>query len=125
MDNNQINNYTFTVDESNAVPIAITDDGVLSIADLIYLYYLTTFQVGLHNVGKFNPYTGKNFTLDDVFNFIGLDDPDVCHKTWKLFQADQPNDYLGDDVFKVAEKYDLKIVGRNDSMYLKRLFKKS
>lgn len=56
---------------------------------------------------------------------INLDDPDICHKVWKLFQEKEENEFLRDDVFKIAEKYNTEIIAqRNDGVYIKRLVKK-
>lgn len=90
----------------------------------IILYFLTAFNINLNNVGIFNPITGKNITLDDIFEAINLEDPELCHKVWKLFQDNQPNDYLGDTVFDIAEKYDLKVFNKMGDTYFKRLEKK-
>lgn len=91
----------------------------------IISYFLTTFNVRLDVVGKANPIDGKIITVDEIFNYINLDDPDVCHKVWKLFQDNQQNEYLGDDVFKIAEKYNMVIDGRDPSgAYSKYLMKK-
>lgn len=91
---------------------------------LIFLYYLTTFNVDLVNIGKIDPSSQKYLSLYDLFNLIGLDDMDLCHKTWKVFQNNQENDYLGDDVFRIAETYDLKIIGVENACFIKRLSKK-
>lgn len=56
---------------------------------------------------------------------INLDDPDICHKVWKLFQEKEDNEFLRDDVFKIAEKYNVGIVAqRNDGVYIKKFVKK-
>ena len=90
----------------------------------IILYFLTAFNVNLNTVGIINPDTGTPITLDDVFEIIKLDDPDVCHKVWKTFQDDQQNEFLGDDVFRLADKYDVKILAVVGDQYVKELVKK-
>ena len=78
------------------------------------LYYITTkLDIATmygHNAGGFDQ--------------INLDDPDVCHKVWKLFNDKEDNEYLGDDVFELADKYDMKIVAQQGPMYLKKLYRK-
>lgn len=90
----------------------------------IVLYYLTTFNANLNKVGAILPSTGKPVTLDDFFRAINLDDPDLCHKTWKLFQDNQDNDFLGDTVYDIADKYDMHVFGKMNGCYLKTLSKK-
>ena len=81
-------------------------------------------ELPLNTVGIINPDTGTPITLDDVFEIIKLDDPDVCHKVWKTFQDDQQNEFLGDDVFRLADKYDVKILAVVGDQYVKELVKK-
>ena len=91
----------------------------------IFLYFVSAFNVNLEKIGCTNPFTGMRVTLDSLFKELNLDDPDVCHKVWKLFQQSEDNDFLRDDVFRMAEKYDMKIVGRRrDGVCIKRLIKK-
>lgn len=90
----------------------------------IFLYFLVTFNVNLSKVGTVNPATGKMITLDDCFQCIHLDDPDLCHKAWKVFQNDQENDFLGDTVYSIADKYDMHVIGQMGNCYLKKLIKK-
>jgi len=90
----------------------------------IILYFLTTFNANLDTVGKVNPLNGELITLEEFFKCINLDDPDLCHKTWKLFQDDVPNDFLGDTVYNIAEKYDMHLLGKVSTGYLKVLTKK-
>lgn len=74
---------------------------------LIMFYFLVTFNVDLNYVGKINAFTGKVITLDDIFGQIRLEDDDIKHKVWKCFQTDVKNDYLGEDVLRVAQEYDM------------------
>ena len=91
----------------------------------IYLYFISALNVSLANVGRFNPFTGRNIAIEDIFQMINLDDPDICHKVWKLFQEKEENEFLRDDVFKIAEKYNVGIVAqRNDGVYIKKFVKK-
>lgn len=90
----------------------------------IYLYFLSTFNVNLDKVGTINPISGKIITLQDIFMGINLDNPDLCHKVWKLFQDNKENEYLDDTVFDIADKYNLKIINQYGHNYHKRLSKK-
>lgn len=91
----------------------------------IFLYFVSAFNVNLATVGRINPYTGEMVTVDTIFEAINLDDPDVCHKVWKLFQENEDNEFLRDDVFRIAEKYDMRVVARRkDGLCVKKLIKK-
>lgn len=90
----------------------------------IILFYLSVFNVNLNNVGIINPMNGKPVTLDDIFECINLDDPDICHKTWKIFNDNQPNEYLGKDMFNLEEKYNMQVFTMPNNMRIKRLIKK-
>lgn len=74
---------------------------------LIMFYFIVTFNVDLNYVGKINDFTGNVITLDDIFRQIRLEDDDIKHKVWKCFQSDIQNDYLGEDVLRVAQEYDM------------------
>ena len=82
----------------------------------IYLYFLNTFNVDL---SKFN-----STSVGEVFNGLGLKDDDICHKVWSLFDKDYDNDFLGDDVFRIAEEYDMRVVFNTRTTCVKRLVKK-
>jgi hypothetical protein len=90
----------------------------------IILYFLSTFNIDLTKVGEIDPISGKEVTLDHIFSCINLDDYEICHKVWKIFQNDECNEFLGDDIFRIIDKYDLNIVGIHDNIYLKKLSKK-
>ena len=92
---------------------------------LINLYFLDAFNINLETVGMFNPFTRLYVRLDDIFNTIGLDDDGVKHKVWKCFQDDKDNEFLGSDVDRIADKYDLRIIGqRSDGAFVKQLVTK-
>jgi len=78
---------------------------------LIFLYFLTAFNTDLSKVGEIDPYSGETITIEKVLDALNFDDLDVCHKVWKLFQENEENEYLGDDVFRIAERYSVKIHG--------------
>ncbi|MDY5993040.1 MAG: hypothetical protein SPJ06_03510 [Bacilli bacterium] len=82
----------------------------------IYLYFLNTFNVDL---SKFD-----STSVGEVFNGLGLKDDDICHKVWSLFDKDYDNYFLGDDVFRIAEEYDMRVVFNTRKTCVKRLVKK-
>ena len=79
----------------------------LDMKSAIYLYFVDVFGVDLGAVNRMNPQTGEIVTLDEVFSIIHLDDVDVQEKVWKLFQPSIPNEFLGNDLYRLAEKYKL------------------
>jgi len=91
----------------------------------IVLYYLTAFNANLNMVGKINPLNGQLITLDEFFKCINLDDPDLCHKTWKIFQENVSNDFLEDTIYDISEKYDVRVLGKISTGYVKTLIKKN
>ena len=96
----------------------------LDIKSLIYLYFLTTFNIDLNKVGQINPFTRQPISLEEIFNCINLEDVDIMHKVWKIYQENIPNEYLGEDVYKLAENYQIEIHGQSTpNTYLKKLKK--
>ena len=79
----------------------------IDIKSAIFLYFVDVFGINLASVNRINPYTGQMVTLDDVFSIINLQDVDVQQKVWKLYQTSIPNEFLGDDIYKLAEQYKL------------------
>lgn len=92
---------------------------------LLFLYYLSAFNINLNMVGVTNPYDGKIITLDDVFNIIGLKNYDLMQATY-LAVNDKVNDniYLDSIPYQIADEYDLTIVGSTPDGDLKKLIKK-
>jgi len=91
---------------------------------LIVLFFLSAFNVDLNKVGMNWPGKNSVITLDDIFDVLNLDDLDFCHKVWKIFNNNEDNEYLEDDVFRIADKYGMNIVGQKGNMILKKLYKK-
>ena len=104
------NNYLFTPE--------------LDKKSLIILYFLITFNVDLNKVGMINPATNDEVTLDFIFNTLGLDDYDIQNKVWKCLQSNHENEFLGDDVYRLAEVYNMAAFPIRDGKYIKRLIKK-
>lgn len=98
----------------------------LDIKSLLHLYFLTTFNLDLSKIGQINPIDGQIVRLEDYLKALNIDDYDLAHKMW-LATSDttHDNEYLGQTVFDIADKYDLKIVGRiNSETYIKKLVRK-
>lgn len=74
---------------------------------LIYLYFLNTFHIKLTAVDYVNDPDEKIRLLCQIFMAIGLDDHSVVDKVWKIYCNDQENEYLGEDVFRLADRYKL------------------
>lgn len=76
----------------------------IDIKSAIFLYFVDVFGINLASVNRLNPYTGQIVTLDEIFSIINLQDVDIKQKVWKLYQQSVPNEFLGEDVYKLAEK---------------------
>lgn len=89
----------------------MTDDGFftknLDKKSLIYLYFLNTFHIKLTAVDYVNDPDEKIRLLCQIFMAIGLDDRSVIDKVWKVYSNESDNEYLGDDVFRLADRYSL------------------
>lgn len=93
---------------------------------LIHLYFLSTFHVDLTKVDQYHPEIQKTTTLDDLFSFLQLDDWDVMDKVYKVLKGKGENEYLGEDVFRIADTYRMHaypVPGKPNS-YIKVLEKK-
>ena len=93
----------------------------IDIKSAIFLYFVDVFGVNLAMVNRKNPWTGQKVTLDTIFHLINLQEPSIQHKVWKLFQQSVPNEFLGEDMYRLAEKYKLM---RMPNMEIKRLIRK-
>lgn len=94
----------------------------IDIKSAIFLYFLDVFGINLAGVNRINPYTWKIETLDDVFSIINLQDVDIKQKVWKIYQTSIPNEFLGDDIYKLAKQY--KLIEPYPGAGIKRLIKK-
>lgn len=79
----------------------------LDVKSAIFLYFVDIFGIDLTTVNRINPETGQLVTLDDIFSIINLDDVDIQQKVWKLYQSDQSNEFLEEDLYRIAEEYKL------------------
>ncbi len=103
-----------------------SETGLLSpeidIKSSIFSYFLDVFSVSLESVNRKDQVTHRVTTLDDIFSLINLDDPDIQQKVWKLFQESTPNEFLGDHLYRMAEKY--RLVKHPDRALTKMLVKR-
>lgn len=78
----------------------------LNVYNEYILYFLDLLD---RNIGR--EYTRNkrmNRSIDYMFDSIGLDDYDIQHKIWKLFQNEYYNEYLEDDLYRISELYNVK-----------------
>lgn len=83
---------------------------------LIMFYFLFTLNINLNKVERI-------MSFDELFYQIGLKDYDLMNKVWNVFYGKGENEYLGDDVFKIAQDYNM-IVCKVGNAYLKKLVRK-
>lgn len=92
---------------------------------LLFLYYLSAFNINLNMVGIINPYDGKRITFDDVFNIIGLKNYDLMQATYlAVNDKDKDNIYLDNIPYQIAEEYNMTILDRTSSGDIKKLIRK-
>lgn len=91
----------------------------LDIRSLIFFFYRTVFNVDLRTVSD------GLVSLDDVAWVTNLNDPDIMHKVWKVFQENETNEWLGEDVLRLAMEYKLNVIYSNyNKDSIKRLVRK-
>lgn len=76
---------------------------------LTTLYFLMAFNVNLNAIGRVVPGTSETITFDSFMDMIGLDDLDVLHNVYNIFNDKVNNEYLGNLVYKIADKYSMNI----------------
>ena len=91
---------------------------------LALMYFITVTGLSLENSIVANQ-EFCNFTvtqaIDTIFNGLDLKDVDLQHKIWKLYQPNEENEYIGEDVKRIAETHSLVLGEGNQSI---RKFKK-
>ena len=97
----------------------------VDIKSSIILYFLITYNLDLNKVGEVNPYTKKRITLQDVFEIVNLDDSRMYDIVQKIYNKDVLNEFLGDSIMKLSEKYRIEVLGKypNTTSYIKVLKK--
>jgi len=92
---------------------------------IVLLYFLSAFNVDLNMIGQKNPMTGKIITLEEAFRIIGLEDNDFMQKVYNTLSPTKPGEYIGEDVVRIGEEYNMQCYGKvADGYYIKKLFKK-
>lgn len=94
----------------------------LDVKSAIFLYFVDVFGIDLASINRLNPVTRRVVTFDDIFSIIQLEDVNIQHKVWKLFQPSIPNEFLGADLYRLAENY--RLVPSSWSAEVKILVKK-
>lgn len=84
----------------------------------LYQYYLkVAFDINLGDIIHGVDFCKEMCDLEDKLNEIGLPDY-IKRKIYDLFLTNTPNEYLGDDVWKLAEEYELVRSGTDSSLKL-------
>lgn len=92
---------------------------------LVLLYFLNTFNIDLNQVGKKEPITGKEISLYEVMNLLGLKDYDMLQKVYNTLSSNKPGEYIGEDVMRIADEYTMQCFVNPLSGYcFKKLLKK-
>lgn len=91
---------------------------------LMILYFLDAFNVDLKVIGQRDPYTGKIITLKDFFNIIGFQDEVIMKKVEKILSSTEEGEFLGDDLFRIAEQYKMDVYPIGQGRYIKKLVRK-
>lgn len=94
----------------------------LDVKSAIFLYFVDVFGINLAMVNRMNPQTGRVITLDEIFSIINLQDLNIQQKVWKLFQPTMQNEFLGDDLYALADQ--CRLVEPFPHAAIKRLVKK-
>lgn len=88
---------------------------------LIHLYFWMVFGTNLGYVGD---RVGTSVVkLDDIFQMINLDDFSIKSKVSKVFYGESDGEYFGEDVYKLADKYNL-VTEELDGCKYKKLVRK-
>lgn len=82
---------------------------------LMYMYFWMIFKINLRNVG-IPSFSGTIMSLADFFEGIGLEEPEIYEKVRCTISFCEKGALLGEDVWYIAENYDLKIV-EDEEMY--------
>lgn len=93
---------------------------------LILLYFLDALNADLNKVGQKIPGTNEIITLDMFFNLIGIEDYDFMNKVYKIFNDKLDNEYLGESLYDIAERYTMKAfpTPMGEGCYIKKLIRK-
>lgn len=94
----------------------------LNIYSAYVLFFLDILNTDITKIGQESCF--GIITFDGLFELMGLDDYDLQHKIWKLFQQDEKNEFLGDDKYTIIDKYNIDVIGKFNNIDVKRLVRK-
>jgi hypothetical protein len=77
---------------------------------LAFIYFLMVFGVNLSTVGKYSEDLNRVITINDIIYSAGITDVEFVQKILDLFYSKKDDQYLGDDVFRLADKYKIETV---------------
>lgn len=90
---------------------------------LLYHYFLDAFSVDLKKVGQTFP-DGRIITVKDIFDIINLDDEIFMNKVEAILSNDRPGEFIDQDIFRIADNYDLHVLAKIERGYIKKLTRK-
>lgn len=101
----------------------------LDITSLTILMFLVVFNIDLNKVGMFHPYLGRGIRLEDMFEQLGLDEPELLRKVKANLSLTERGTYIGDELRKIADKYTMTAIEvpkhlKSDGSYIKSLSRK-
>ncbi len=93
---------------------------------IILLYIILVFHVRFAAIGQKSYHTGEVITLDYIFDYIGLDDEKFKNKIYKIYNDNEKNEFISEDINRLADMYELrsKVALTKDSGVCKYLIKK-
>ncbi len=91
---------------------------------LMILYFLDVFNVDLKVIGQRNPRTGSIITVKDFFDVMEFHDERIIKKVEKTLSSTDNGEYLGDDLFRLANEYKMSVYPVGQDCYIKRLIRK-
>lgn len=93
---------------------------------LAYIYFLMAFGVNLSTVGKYSDDLKRCITIEDALFSVGLIDIPMAQKFLNMFYSEKDDEYLGDDVLRVADRYKVQFVptGNEEKKYTRMLVRK-
>lgn len=75
---------------------------------IIMLYLILVFHVRLTNIGKKTYHAGETITLDYIFDYIGLEDDQLKNKICKIYNDNEKNEFISEDIKRLADRYELR-----------------
>lgn len=91
---------------------------------LMILYFLDTFNVDLKVIGQRDPRDGHIITIKDFFDIMEFHDERIIRKVEKTLSSTEEGEFLGDDLFRIADEYKMNVYPIRPGYYVKRLVRK-